>query len=144
MLNVQSINKNKNLNFYFYFFANNPNGVNSNGDRFSMHPYFIFKDLVTIFLFLLLLSIIVFYYPNMLGHESNYIPADPMVTPSSIALPFKYIFKEKFIEFNTDNITKEEILSQLNKSKDLNINNQPSNNINILSKLEVDKFNQIV
>jgi len=64
--------------------SNNPNGVNSNGDRFSMHPYFIFKDLVTIFLFLLLLSIIVFYYPNMLGHESNYIPADPMVTPSSI------------------------------------------------------------
>jgi len=78
--------------------SNNPNGVNSNGDRFSMHPYFIFKDLVTIFLFLLLLSIIVFYYPNMLGHESNYIPADPMVTPSSIVpewylLPFYAILR---------------------------------------------------
>src|SRR5579859_1780087 len=32
-----------------------------------MHPYFIFKDLVTIYLFLLALSIIVFYTPNLLG-----------------------------------------------------------------------------
>lgn len=51
------------------YFANNPNGVTSNGDRFSMHPYFIFKDLVTIFLFLLVLSIIVFYYPNSMGQK---------------------------------------------------------------------------
>ena len=47
--------------------SNNPNGVTSNGDRFAMHPYFIFKDLVTIFLFLLVLSIVVFYYPNAMG-----------------------------------------------------------------------------
>jgi quinol-cytochrome oxidoreductase complex cytochrome b subunit len=33
-----------------------------------MHPYFIFKDLVTIFAFFLVLSIIVFFYPNLLGH----------------------------------------------------------------------------
>lgn len=32
-----------------------------------MHPYFSFKDLVTIFLFLLALSIIVCFYPNLLG-----------------------------------------------------------------------------
>jgi quinol-cytochrome oxidoreductase complex cytochrome b subunit len=24
------------------------------------------------------------YYPNIMGHSDNYIPADPMVTPSSI------------------------------------------------------------
>lgn len=64
--------------------SNNPNGVTSSGDRFAMHPYFIFKDLVTIFLFLLVLSIVVFYFPNAMGHSDNYIPADPMVTPSSI------------------------------------------------------------
>ena len=28
--------------------SNNPNGVNSSGDRYAFHPYFIFKDLVTI------------------------------------------------------------------------------------------------
>jgi len=64
--------------------SNNPNGVTSNGDRYAMHPFFIFKDLVTIFAFFLVLSIIVFFYPNLLGHSDNYIPADPMVTPASI------------------------------------------------------------
>jgi ubiquinol-cytochrome c reductase cytochrome b subunit len=64
--------------------SNNPNGVSSNGDRYAMHPYFIFKDLVTILLFFLVLSIIVFYYPNLLGHSDNYIPANPMSTPASI------------------------------------------------------------
>jgi ubiquinol-cytochrome c reductase cytochrome b subunit len=64
--------------------SNNPNGVTSNGDRYAMHPYFVFKDLVTFFAFFLVLSIIVFFYPNLLGHSDNYIPADPMVTPASI------------------------------------------------------------
>jgi len=78
--------------------SNNPNGVTSNGDRYAMYPYFIFKDLVTIFAFLLALSIIVFFYPNLLGHSDNYIPADPMVTPASIVpewylLPFYAILR---------------------------------------------------
>jgi ubiquinol-cytochrome c reductase cytochrome b subunit len=64
--------------------SNNPNGVTSHSDRYAMHPYFTFKDLVTIFLFFLVLSIIVFFYPNLMGHSDNYIPADPMVTPASI------------------------------------------------------------
>lgn len=49
-----------------------------------MHPYFVFKDLVTIFMFLLVLSVIVFFFPNLLGHSDNYIPANPMQTPPSI------------------------------------------------------------
>nr|YP_010146960.1 apocytochrome b [Cyclocybe aegerita]AUN44946.1 apocytochrome b [Cyclocybe aegerita]QQP21469.1 apocytochrome b [Cyclocybe aegerita] len=64
--------------------SNNPNGVTASGDRYAFHPYFIFKDLVTIFAFFLVLSILVFFYPNLLGHSDNYIPADPMVTPPSI------------------------------------------------------------
>jgi len=78
--------------------SNNPNGISSNGDRYSIHPYFTFKDLVTIFLFLLALSIIVFYYPNLLGHSDNYIQANPMSTPASIVpewylLPFYAILR---------------------------------------------------
>jgi ubiquinol-cytochrome c reductase cytochrome b subunit len=78
--------------------SNNPNGVNSNNDRYAFHPYFIFKDLVTIFAFFLLLSIVVFYYPNSMGHSDNYIPANPMVTPASIVpewylLPFYAILR---------------------------------------------------
>ena len=78
--------------------SNNPNGISANGDRYAFHPYFIFKDLVTIFLFFLMLSIIVFYYPNLLGHSDNYIPANPMSTPVSIVpewylLPFYAILR---------------------------------------------------
>lgn len=78
--------------------SGNPNGVTSSGDRYAMHPYFIFKDLVTIFAFLLVLSVMVFFYPNALGHSDNYIPADPMVTPPSIVpewylLPFYAILR---------------------------------------------------
>ena len=47
--------------------SNNPNGISSSGDRIAFHPYFTFKDLVTIFFFFLVLSIMVFYYPNFLG-----------------------------------------------------------------------------
>ena len=64
--------------------SSNPNGITGNVDRVPMHPYFLFKDLVTIFLFFLVLSIIIFFYPNLLGHSDNYIPANPMSTPASI------------------------------------------------------------
>ena len=78
--------------------SNNPNGISGNGDRYAFHPYFVFKDLVTVFLFFLVLSIMVFYYPNFLGHSDNYIPANPMQTPASIVpewylLPFYAILR---------------------------------------------------
>jgi ubiquinol-cytochrome c reductase cytochrome b subunit len=64
--------------------SSNPLGISSNADKLAMHPYFIFKDLVTILAFFLALSIIIFYLPNLLGHSDNYIPANPMQTPPSI------------------------------------------------------------
>jgi ubiquinol-cytochrome c reductase cytochrome b subunit len=64
--------------------SSNPSGVSGNEDRTAMHPYFIFKDLVTIYVFFLVLSIFVCFYPNLLGHSDNYIPANPMQTPISI------------------------------------------------------------
>jgi len=78
--------------------SNNPNGVTASGDRVAMHPYFLFKDLITFFFFFLVLSIMVFYFPNFLGHSDNYIPANPMVTPPSIVpewylLPFYAILR---------------------------------------------------
>jgi len=80
------------------YFASNPLGISSNLDKVPMHPYFIFKDLVTIFVFLLVLSIIVTEYPNLMGHSDNYIKANPMSTPASIVpewylLPFYAILR---------------------------------------------------
>jgi len=78
--------------------SSNPLGISANEDRSPFHPYFVFKDLVTVLLFLLALSLIIFYYPNLLGHSDNYIPANPMSTPSSIVpewylLPFYAILR---------------------------------------------------
>jgi quinol-cytochrome oxidoreductase complex cytochrome b subunit len=49
--------------------SSNPLGISSNLDKTAMHPYFIFKDLVTIYMFCLVLAIIVTQYPNLLGHS---------------------------------------------------------------------------
>jgi len=78
--------------------SSNPLGVTGNTDRLPFHPYFTFKDLVTVFLFLLLLAGVVFYVPNYLGHSDNYIMANPMQTPASIVpewylLPFYAILR---------------------------------------------------
>jgi len=64
--------------------SSNPLGISGNLDRLPFHPYFTFKDLVTIIFFIFTLSVFIFYYPNLLGHSDNYIPANPMQTPPSI------------------------------------------------------------
>jgi ubiquinol-cytochrome c reductase cytochrome b subunit len=64
--------------------SNNPLGVSSNSDRISFHPYYNFKDLLGFNIFFIILIILVFYFPNILGHPDNYIPANPLVTPTHI------------------------------------------------------------
>jgi ubiquinol-cytochrome c reductase cytochrome b subunit len=78
--------------------SGNPLGVSGNYDRIPFAPYFIFKDLITIFLFILILSIFVFFMPNVLGDSENYVMANPMQTPPAIVpewylLPFYAILR---------------------------------------------------
>ena len=78
--------------------SNNPLGVSGNYDRLPFSPYFIFKDLITIFIFILVLSIFVFFMPNLLGDSENYVMANPMQTPPAIVpewylLPFYAILR---------------------------------------------------
>nr|YP_009922156.1 cytochrome b [Metschnikowia lochheadii]QMS50697.1 cytochrome b [Metschnikowia lochheadii]QMS50864.1 cytochrome b [[Candida] ipomoeae]QMS50880.1 cytochrome b [[Candida] ipomoeae] len=73
--------------------SSNPVGMTGNLDRMPMHSYFMFKDLMTVFVFLLMFSLFVFFSPNTLGHPDNYMPGNPMVTPASMVpewylLPF--------------------------------------------------------
>ncbi|RMY06852.1 hypothetical protein D0868_05650 [Hortaea werneckii] len=64
--------------------SGNPLGVSGNYDRLPFAPYFIFKDLITIFLFIIVLSVFVFFMPNVLGDSENYVMANPMQTPPAI------------------------------------------------------------
>lgn len=78
--------------------SGNPLGISANYDRLPFAPYYIFKDLITIFLFFFVLSIFVFFMPNALGDSENYIMANPMQTPPAIVpewylLPFYAILR---------------------------------------------------
>jgi len=64
--------------------SGNPLGVSGNYDRIPFAPYYIFKDLITIFLFIIVLSTFVFFMPNVLGDSENYVMANPMQTPAAI------------------------------------------------------------
>lgn len=64
--------------------SGNPLGISGNSDRLAFAPYFLFKDLITIFIFILVLSIFVFFMPNSLGDSENYVLANPLSTPASI------------------------------------------------------------
>ena len=78
--------------------SNNPIGINTNVQTVSFYPYFYVKDLFAFFMLLSALSLIVVYYPNLLGHPDNYIQANPMSTPAHIVpewyfLPFYAILR---------------------------------------------------
>ena len=78
--------------------SGNPLGISGNYDRLPFAPYFIFKDLITIFIFILILSVFVFFMPNVLGDSENYVMANPMQTPPAIVpewylLPFYAILR---------------------------------------------------
>jgi len=78
--------------------SGNPLGVSGNYDRLPFAPYFLFKDLITIFLFIIVLSVFVFFMPNVLGDSENYVMANPMQTPPAIVpewylLPFYAILR---------------------------------------------------
>src|SRR5450432_2332619 len=66
--------------------SGNPLGISGNYDRLPFAPYFIFKDLITIFIFIICLSVFVFFMPNALGDSENYVMANPMQTPPAIVL----------------------------------------------------------
>lgn len=76
--------------------TSNPAGVTGNLDRIPMHPYFVFKDLVTIFFFFLALSVIIFYYPNLLGQPWPTIMFIIVNIIYACAISWKYtLFKVK-------------------------------------------------
>jgi ubiquinol-cytochrome c reductase cytochrome b subunit len=78
--------------------SGNPLGISGNYERISMAPYYLFKDLITVFAFIFVLSLFVFFMPNVLGDSENYVMANPMQTPAAIVpewylLPFYAILR---------------------------------------------------
>ena len=64
--------------------SSSPIGSDTNVDDIPFYPYFVLKDLFALSVYLLVFSIFVFYYPNVLNHPDNYVHADPMRTPPHV------------------------------------------------------------
>ena len=68
------------------FGSNNPVGIDCKGpqDKIPFNPYYTIKDLFGLGVFLILFCAFVFFAPNFFGEPDNYIPANPLVTPTHI------------------------------------------------------------
>ena len=66
--------------------SNNPTGVDvkSEKDTLPFHPFYTAKDGWFAAAFLSVYCLFVFFLPDSLGHPDNYIPANPLSTPSHI------------------------------------------------------------
>jgi quinol-cytochrome oxidoreductase complex cytochrome b subunit len=78
--------------------SSNPLGIDSIGDFIPFYPYFLIKDVFGFFVLLILFSYLIFFMPDLLGHQDNYIKADALVTPPHIVpewyfLPFYAILR---------------------------------------------------
>jgi ubiquinol-cytochrome c reductase cytochrome b subunit len=82
--------------------SNNPDGVeikqnkDENGipkDGIPFHPYYTVKDLPGVIIFLIIFSVVIFYFPTGGGYlieKPNFIPANALQTPDHIAPVWYY------------------------------------------------------
>nr|YP_009660826.1 cytochrome b [Diabolocatantops pinguis]QCT09590.1 cytochrome b [Diabolocatantops pinguis] len=72
--------------------SNNPLGLNGNIEKIPFHPYFTFKDLITIVMMTSLLIMLCLINPYLLGDPDNFVPANPLVTPIHIQPEWYFLF----------------------------------------------------
>nr|YP_010735487.1 cytochrome b [Ambigolimax valentianus]WEI33078.1 cytochrome b [Ambigolimax valentianus] len=72
--------------------STNPLGDLNHVNKIQFHPYYSWKDLVGIFVVLLMLLIVCFFLPTMLSDPENYMMANPMVTPVHIQPEWYFLF----------------------------------------------------
>lgn len=64
--------------------SRNPLGIKSNSIKTPFHHHYSTKDTIGFIILLVVLSAIAFFYPNLLTDPENFIPANPLVTPTHI------------------------------------------------------------
>ncbi len=66
--------------------SNNPAGIDikSKGDTVKFFPYMLVKDTFMVCVFGVVISVVIFFGPNLMAEVDNYIPANPLATPSHI------------------------------------------------------------
>nr|AEL97197.1 cytochrome b [Hexatrygon bickelli] len=72
--------------------SNNPTGLPSDMDKIPFHPYYSFKDILGFFLLLFTITFLALFLPNLLGDAENFIPANPLITPTHIKPEWYFLF----------------------------------------------------
>jgi ubiquinol-cytochrome c reductase cytochrome b subunit len=72
--------------------STNPLGINTQGSTIPFGTYFTSKDLLGFLFMLLTFAILVFFYPEYLGHPDNLIPANPYSTPQHIVPEWYFLW----------------------------------------------------
>lgn len=72
--------------------STNPLGVNTQSASLNFLPYYGTKDLITVMAMLFVFSCLVFFYPDLLGHPDNLIPANPYSTPQHIVPEWYFLW----------------------------------------------------
>nr|YP_006352.1 cytochrome b [Siphonodentalium lobatum]AAP91673.1 cytochrome b [Siphonodentalium lobatum] len=72
--------------------SSNPLGINTNSEKISFYPMFYIKDLVAFLMLFVMWLVLVMIYPNMFTDAANFIPANPLVTPTHIQPEWYFLF----------------------------------------------------
>nr|WND61833.1 cytochrome b [Metachirus nudicaudatus] len=72
--------------------STNPTGINPNADKIPFHPYYTIKDILGLFLMLLVLLLLALFSPDLLGDPDNFTPANPLNTPPHIKPEWYFLF----------------------------------------------------
>nr|YP_009233077.1 cytochrome b [Engaewa walpolea]AMA98220.1 cytochrome b [Engaewa walpolea] len=78
--------------FIHHLGANNPLGVQTPFDKIPFHPYFSFKDIMGFLVSLMLLYLLTLVSPYFLSDPDNFIPANPLSTPTHIQPEWYFLF----------------------------------------------------
>lgn len=72
--------------------SSNPAGINAQGYLVPFGTYFGPKDMLGVMFLLLAYAVLVFFYPEALGHPDNWIPANPYSTPAHIVPEWYFLW----------------------------------------------------
>jgi ubiquinol-cytochrome c reductase cytochrome b subunit len=72
--------------------SDNPVGIDYSSDASSFHYYYLIKDVLGVIIFVVILCILVCYFPNIMGDEDNFIKANQLVTPAHIKPEWYFLY----------------------------------------------------
>nr|YP_010165832.1 cytochrome b [Didelphis aurita]QRV59766.1 cytochrome b [Didelphis aurita] len=72
--------------------SNNPTGLDPNSDKIPFHPYYTIKDILGLFLMIIILLSLAMFSPDLLGDPDNFTPANPLNTPPHIKPEWYFLF----------------------------------------------------